>query len=200
MSHRISTPHDFLFSSIVCFKSLFDNWGILINKFQAAEHSSLRRNAVCIWVNGLKEYWGKKDERFRCVKELRQKSYDLSEIEDVLRVFDNFTLSVLTLFTEDEQVAFWYARNSVLHGHLSLHFKDNMKILVFDSTTQKVKKVNKTRRDFETSINSIEGNPVERIRTLKEFKYLLQNYMFYLQYSALDRYSEVLYGTKVPSA
>ena len=199
MSNRISTPQDLLFSSIICFKSLFDNWARIIEKYQGTDGASFRRNAVCIWLNALIEYWRKKKERDQCLANLRKNSPDLSKVETTLVVFDEFILNVLNEFTIDEQVAFWYLRNSVLHGHLTLHFKDDMKVSVFDPVTQKVIKVQKTRQEFENAVDSISGNPTERVRALKEFKHLLENYDLYLQHRAVDQYHEVLFGHKVSS-
>ncbi len=200
MSNRISTPQDFIMSSIVCFKSLFDNWAKIIDEYDSPDETSLRRNAVCIWFNALIEYWQRKGERAQCLEALSQSHSDLSAIEAALMAFDNLVESMLNEFTTDEQVALWYVRNSVLHGHLSLHFKDDMKVTVFDSTAGQVIKVQRTRKEFENAIHSICGNPTERIRALSEFKFLLENYNLYLQHQAVDQYSEVLFGSKVPNA
>ncbi len=136
-------PKGFLNGSLIAFANVYHAW-IPIIEDEARYHPLLRANAIAIWVRALIEFLAKSDKRKESIDNLGDNAKDLTEVIGTLDRVESLSRRILSLFSEDEQIKMWLARNIVLHGHLSMFWSDGSSIKVYNRDSECLERTKKS--------------------------------------------------------
>lgn len=199
---NITSEHnrDLLFGSIVGFNQLCISWvNIIIDKEMFSP--ALRRNAISIWLYALIEFMSKTELRNSAINELNSINSSINIISIIIRDLEQVSHDLLSKFTQEEQILIWQIRNRAVHGHLSLHFHDDLRIQVYCSNNREVTKIKKTRIELSQCLeNSMNPTPTERILNTNSFINLTNSCKDMFSTISIERYYNVLYAKPFKSA
>lgn len=194
MSFAIKVPKDFLFATFVGLSNIYVTWvPYIISGDQS--NSDLRRAAISIWLNSLMEFLEKKPERDAAVAALNQIGICPQIITQRISELEADAVQILSCFSMNEQIILWYIRNQAVHGHLSLYFRDDVGISIFDAATGLVVRQSLSRLDIQAAMQSLAGfEPMQRLYPFKESNALLNATNKVLSSTAIDEYHMALFG------
>jgi hypothetical protein len=158
-------------------------------------YAALRRAAIAIWINSLVEFLEKRRERDGAIVELNKAGNCPSVVVERINEFNDAAIEILSCFSEEEQIVFWYIRNQAVHGHLSLYFHDKLCMSFFDVSSCVVFKKTISRGDVDIATRALaEFKPMQRLAPYNESNPLLNLDHKHLNTAAIASYHKVLFG------